>query len=67
MPYIDRLLDAVRHEEDRHAGTLGDLVELQLQPGARLRVQGTERLVHQEDRRVQGQRPGDRDTLLHPA
>ena len=30
-------------------------------------VERAERLVHQQDRRLEGERPGDRDALLHAA
>jgi hypothetical protein len=41
--------------------------ELLLEPGPGHRVDGAEGFVHQEDRRVGGQRPGDPDPLALPA
>ncbi len=38
-----------------------------LEVAAGLRVDRGERLVHQQDRRLVGERAGDRDPLLHPA
>ena len=41
--------------------------ELRLQPLADHRVDGGERLVHEQHRRVGGQRPGDAGPLALPA
>ena len=48
----------MRHEEDRRAQGPLDLLQLALQLRAHDRIEGTERLVHQQDVRAIGQRPG---------
>ena len=63
----DRLGDRVRHEDDGGARRLPDPEQLEVEPVARHLVEGAERLVHQDQGRVERERPGDRDTLLHPA
>ena len=63
----DRLGDRVRDEHDCAAGLLPDAQELHVQPLAGHLVERAERLVHQEQRRVERQRPRDRDALLHAA
>ncbi len=60
----DRLVDVVRHEHDRGAELALDPPELGLQPTATGRVDGTERLVHEQDGRVRRERPRHADTLL---
>ena len=62
-----RLLDVVGDEDDRLADGLLQAQELRLQPLAHDRVDGGERLVHQQHRRVGGQRPGDPGPLPLPA
>ena len=61
---LDGLLDVVGDEHDRlvQLGLQGQ--QLVLQRGADDRVDGAERLVHQQHRRVGGQGPGDPDALL---
>ncbi len=55
----DRLLDVVRDEQRPSCGPAAwRLQELVLQPLAHHRVDRAERLVHQQHRRVGGQRPG---------
>src|SRR5204863_3951336 len=49
----------------RHS--LPDAQEIVLQRPPGLRVERAERLVHQQDFRIGGERPGDRDALLHAA
>jgi hypothetical protein len=63
----DRLLDAVRDEDDRERGARRDARELLLQRHARLRVDRGERLVHEHDVGVVRERARDRDALLHAA
>lgn len=63
----DRLMDVVG-DEDGGRADLGDdplQVALELLPG--LRVHGAEWLVHQQDRRLDCQRPREVDPLLHAA
>ena len=67
VAHLDGLLDIVG---DQHHG----LVQLRLEPeelilqgGSDNRVDRAERLVHQQHRRVGGQRPGHPDPLLLPA
>ena len=62
-----RLRDRVRDEDDRRATRVPDPQQLEVQPLTRHLVQGTEGLVHQQQRRIERKRPGDRDPLLHPA
>ena len=67
VPHLDRLVDVVGDEHDRLADLLLEVLELVLQPGAVDRVDRTERLVHQHQRRVGGERPGDAHPLALPA
>ncbi len=62
----DRLGDAVSYEKHRRLRLLPDPQELLLERFARQRVQGGERLVHQQDPRFVRQGPGDRRLLPHP-
>src|SRR5229473_2993271 len=55
----------VRDEEHRAPGLLPDADELVLQGTARLRVEGRERLVHQEDRGLAHEGACNLDPLLH--
>ena len=55
------------HEHDGGTGLGGDAGELGLQVLAGHLVERTERLVHQQQPRVLGERAGDRDALLHAA
>ena len=54
-------------EHDRDPGPLPDPQDLLVHPLAGHLVERPERLVHQQDRRLEGERPGDRHALLHPA
>ena len=63
----DRLGDRVRDEDDRGARSLPDPEQLHVQPLARHLVERAERLVHEQERRVERERARDRDALLHPA
>src|SRR5215211_4556851 len=64
---VDRLVDVVRDEQDRHPVLLAHPQHEVLEVAARLRVDRGERLVHQQDLRLIGKRAGDRHPLLHPA
>ena len=64
---VHRLGDRVRHEHDGRLRRRADLQQLGLHVLAGHLVEGAERLVHQQQLRVRGERPGDRDTLLHAA
>ena len=55
----------MRDEEHRPTGLLPDADELVLQGTAGLRVEGRERLVHQEDRGLAHEGARDLDPLLH--
>ena len=66
-PRIGRLVDAVRDEQDGHAGFLPDAADLLVEPVAGDLVERAERLVHQQDLRVAGQRPRNRHALALPA
>src|SRR6185295_2309418 len=63
----DRLLDRVRHEYDRFRHPLPDPQQIVLQRAPGLGVERAERLIHQQDLGIGGERPGDRDALLHAA
>src|SRR4051794_40803532 len=58
----DRLRDRVRHEDNRRAGLPPDPHELEIEPLPGHLVERAERLVHEEQLRIEGQRSGDRDT-----
>ncbi len=60
----DRLVDVVRDEDDGLAQLLLDAQQFLLEALAHDRVDGGERLVHQQHRRVRGERAGDADALL---
>src|SRR6266545_5748608 len=57
--------NAVGHEEDRLAPLLPDAEQLDAHLLPRERVEGAERLVHQEHRGVVDERAADRHPLLH--
>ncbi len=62
-----RLVDVVGDEDDGLALGLPQRQQLELQPLAGQRVERAERLVHEQDERVGGQRAGDRHALAHAA
>src|SRR5262249_27694594 len=62
-----RRRDVVRDEKDGRPRLAPDPHQLVLEASPRLRVQGAERLVHEQDLRIVGEDPRDLDTLLHPA
>jgi hypothetical protein len=64
---VDRLVDVVRDEEDRDSVLVAHLQHQVLQVASGLRVHRCERLVHEQDLRLVGERAGDRDPLLHAA
>src|SRR3569833_2064026 len=64
---INRFGQAVSHEHHGLAGRSPDPQELVAHGHAGLLVERSERLVHQQHRRVLHQSAGDRDALLHPA
>ena len=63
----DRLVDRMGDEDHRLAlvGPLHEGKQFLLQDLARLRVERSERLVHQQDRRVHHERAHEADALLH--
>ena len=61
---LDRLVDVVGDEHDRLAQFALQPQDFGLQVLAHHGVDGAERLVHQQDRRVGRQRPGHPDALL---
>ena len=63
IAHLDRLVDVVGDEDDRLAHLLLEAQELVLEAVAADRVDRAERLVHEHDRRIGGQRPGDADPL----
>src|SRR3954452_19736579 len=62
-----RLAHVVGDEQDGLAGGLPDPLQLVVEHVARHRVERTERLVHQQDLGVAGERPGEGRPLAHPA
>ena len=60
----DRLVDVVGHEHDRLVQPALQLEQLVLQAQAHDRIDRAERLVHQQHRRIGGERTGDADALL---
>ena len=64
---FDRLVDVVGDEHDRLVQFGLQPLHLGLQVVADHGIDGAERLVHQQDRRIGRQRPGDTDALLLPA
>ena len=62
-----RLPDAVGDEDDRLAARRPDAQQLVLHLDARQLVERAERLVHQQDLRIERERAGDGDALLHAA
>ena len=64
---IDRLLHVVGDEDHGLGRALPDAQQLGLHQAARLRVERAERLVHQQDVRIEGERARDRGALLHAA
>ena len=63
----DGLVDVVCHEEDREPVLLPDARQELLHELARLGVEGAERLVHEQYLWTVRERPGDGNTLAHPA
>src|SRR6266545_52622 len=64
---IDRLLHVVGHEDHGLRRALPDAEQLGLHEGAGLGIERAERLVHQQDFRVEGERAGKRGALAHAA
>jgi hypothetical protein len=63
VAHPDGLVEVVGDEQHRLAHLALQPDELRLQPLADDRVDGAERLVHQQDRWVRGESPGDADAL----
>src|SRR5579884_1009922 len=64
---IDGLLHAVGDEDHGLRRALEDAHELRLHEPARLRIERAEGFVHQQDRRIEGERARNRGALLHAA
>ena len=64
---IDRLLHVVGDEDHGLRRALPDAQQLALHQPAGLRVERAERLVHQQDLGIEGERARDRGALLHAA
>src|SRR6185312_1268487 len=64
---IDRLTHVMGDEDHGLGGAPDDGEQLLMHERARLRVERPERLVHQQDRRLDRQRARDGDALLHAA
>jgi hypothetical protein len=63
----DRLIDIMGDEQHRDLVVFPDLQQQFLHHAARLCVEGPEGLIHQKDRGLVDQRPGDGDALAHAA
>ena len=63
VAHLHRLVDVVGDQQHGLAELALEPQELVLQPAADHRVDGAERLVHQQHRRVGGERPGHADAL----
>src|SRR6267143_6884860 len=63
----DGLARIVGHEENRQAALLPQTLELLVKQVPRDRVEGGERLIHEQHVGLLGQRSSQRDTLLHAA
>ena len=61
------LADRMGDQDDRAPSGHPECLELSVEGIAGQRVEGAERLVEKEDRRVGNERPGQGDPLLHPA
>jgi hypothetical protein len=64
---VNRLLNIVGDKQDCARGFIPHFQQELLHFTARLRIESAEGLVHQDDCRAKGQRPGDRNALLHSA
>ena len=67
IPEINGFVDVVGYEKDAHPVLLADLQDQIFKIDTCLRVHRCERLVHDEQFRLVGQSPRNRDTLLHAA
>src|SRR5712664_1998537 len=63
VPDHDRLVDVVRHEDDRLAHRALDVDELVLQALASDAIDGPKRFVHEQDRRISAERACETDAL----
>ena len=63
----DRLVEIVGDEDDGDVDLAPDFQQMRLHRAARLRIERAERLVHQQDARLIGERAHDRHALLHAA
>src|SRR4051812_13883570 len=63
----DGFADGVGDEEDRLVGFEPELLELEVEEGAGLGVEGGEGFVHEEDGGVKDEGAGDGDALAHAA
>jgi len=64
---LERLLEVVGDHEDGHSGLAPQPQHQRVHVVADAGVEGAERLVEQQDARLDDQRLGDRQPLLHPA
>src|SRR5215510_3274342 len=64
---IDGFVEVVGDEQNGLAGLALDPQQLQLQDLARLRIERAERLIHEQNRRIDGERASEIDALLHTA
>ena len=65
VPEEDRLFDVVGNKEHGLSVALPDVGQQLLHDLPRLRIQGTEGLIHEQHLGIAGQRPSDRGPLLH--
>ena len=61
---VHRFGEVVRHEQDRGPAQRAHLQQIVLQLASGDRVEGRKRLVQQQQRRLEDQRPGQRDPAL---
>src|SRR5262249_566289 len=64
---IDRLVDVMGDEQHRLARRIPNLLQLLLQQLAVLRVERTERLIHQQNARIEREQARESHALLHAA
>ncbi len=62
-----RLVDGMGDEDAGEPGARPKLVQMQIEPVAGDLIQRAERLVHQQQGGLEGERPGDGGALLHAA
>src|SRR6478735_1383499 len=67
VPQIYGFIDTVRDEDDRLARLVPKSLQLRIEVVTRHGIEGTERLIHQQEIRIDDQRAADGHTLAHAA